>query len=188
MTNAAEIAQLSDSDAALYGSQFEDPLIQEDEFAQAYRRGFNATLRFVRSMGANVDTAEEVAQAAWVRGWQCRSQLMNKHAAGQWVNSIARNLYWSVVSMENRYSDLSDCPVSSNVVRTLEASDALGVCSATESKMLKMFYFEGYTTLEIAEREGLCPTTVRVRLMRIRRSLRERFTSKGTETVFAKAA
>jgi len=40
-----------------------------------------------------VDEAEEIAQAAWVRGWEYREQLRDPGLVGYWVNSIARNLF-----------------------------------------------------------------------------------------------
>lgn len=162
--------------------------IQQDAFAHAYDRGFLTTLRFLRSLGASIDMAEEVAQAAWSRGWQYRAQLVNPLLAGPWVNTIARNLYWNVISMQQRFEKLEDYPVSSSIVSSLEASDMMDSCSELESRMLTLFYIEGYTTMEIAEKEGLCPTTVRVRLMRIRRGLRERITPRLAESPIAKAA
>lgn len=162
--------------------------IQEDAFARAYDRGFLTTLRFLCSLGASKDMAEEVAQAAWTRGWQYRAQLVNPLLAGAWVNTIARNLYWNCISMQRRFEELEDYPVATSIVTYLEASDMMNSCSETESRMLTMFYLEGYTTMEIAEKEGLCPTTVRVRLMRIRRSLRDRVTPRIPETPLAKAA
>lgn len=162
--------------------------IQPDEFAGAYDRGFLTTLRFLRSLGANEDIAEEIAQAAWTRGWQYRTQLTNPLLAGAWVNTIARNLYWNVRSLQQRFQELEDYAVPSNFVSSLEAADMMGSCSELESRLLTMFYIEGYTTMEIAERVGLCPATVRVRLMRIRRSLRERTAPRLSESPIARAA
>jgi DNA-directed RNA polymerase specialized sigma24 family protein len=64
-----------------------------NDYARAFETGFPATLRFLLSRGAAVEEAEEIAQAAWVRGWEYRDQLRDPGLVGFWVNSIARNLF-----------------------------------------------------------------------------------------------
>src|SRR5580658_5633985 len=64
-----------------------------NEYAQAFETGFPATRRFLLSRGAAIEEAEEIAQAAWVRGWEFRDQLRDPGLVGFWVNSIARNLF-----------------------------------------------------------------------------------------------
>ena len=48
---------------------------------------------FSVSRGAALEEAEEIAQAAWARGWEYREQLRDPGLVSYWVNSIARNLY-----------------------------------------------------------------------------------------------
>ncbi len=150
------------------------PRLDESNYAAAYQNGFKTTLRLVRFLGANAETAEEVAQAAWARGWQCRKQLLCPELVGAWVNAIARNLYRGVIRLEKRFLQLEDLAVPSKLFNNLDAVTIIDNCSELDSRMLTLYYLEGYSTREIAEREKLCPTTVRVRLMRIRRRLRER--------------
>lgn len=40
----------------------------QEQYADAYSRGFDVTKRFLVSHGVSGDTAEEAAQAAWARG------------------------------------------------------------------------------------------------------------------------
>lgn len=49
-----------------------------NEYAKAFETGFPATRRFLLSRGAAVEEAEEIAQAAWVRGWEFRDQLRDR--------------------------------------------------------------------------------------------------------------
>ncbi len=150
-----------------------DPVVvNEAQFTKGYAKGFPITFRFLISLGANPDAAEEVSQAAWARGWQYRDQLMNPAVLGTWVNSIARNLYWTHARSENKLTELADYQTPPTAQRLFEASSLISHCSPVEWKMLTLFYIEGFTTKEIAELEGLCPITVRVRLMRLRRHLR----------------
>ncbi len=164
------------------------PVIDDESFAAAYKRGFLSTLRLLRSIGARADAAEEVAQAAWARGWQYRYQLLNPEALGSWINAIARNLYRAKIVGENRFEELADRPVANRVVLQLEAKDLMDACNERESEMLTLFYVEGYSILEIAEKVRMQPTTVRVRLLRIRRSLRARLETPRSFKLTARAA
>lgn len=148
--------------------------MDEEEYAAAYEIGFLKTLRLIRFKGANLDVAEEVAQAAWARGWQYRSQLHDTSAVVAWVNTIAINLYRSTARLGERFLELKENAVPTTLLRELELGGALVGCSFRETRLISLFYYEGYSTIEIAEKESLCPSTVRVRLMRIRRKLREK--------------
>ena len=148
--------------------------IEEDEFALAYKKGFQMSLHFIKSLGANREMAEEVAQAAWVRGWQYRRQLVDSRLVVAWVNTIAKNLFLSMIVMDRRFDELVEAAAPCTLLRTMEAGIMMKECTEFESKMLTMYYLEGYTAAEIARMENLCATSVRVRLMRIRRSLRQK--------------
>jgi hypothetical protein len=47
-------------------------MMTQESFAAAYRNGFHTTMRLMLSKGLLIDEAEELAQAAWVRGWEAR--------------------------------------------------------------------------------------------------------------------
>src|SRR6478736_2189333 len=90
--------------------------MQAPAYAEAFQNGFGATRRFLLSRGAALEEAEEIAQAAWVRGWEFREQLRDPGLVGFWVNSIARNLFRAkfrsktAVPIEN-----VDCPYTMNM-------------------------------------------------------------------------
>src|ERR1700686_3913705 len=67
--------------------------MQGNTYAEAFQTGFGATRRFLISRGAPLEEAEEIAQAAWARGWEYREQVRDPGLVRYWVNSIARNLY-----------------------------------------------------------------------------------------------
>src|ERR1700758_4578376 len=67
--------------------------MQRDDYAGAFQSGYSATRRYLLAHGAQLEEAEEIAQAAWARGWEYREQLRDPGMIGFWVNSIARNLY-----------------------------------------------------------------------------------------------
>ena len=49
--------------------------MQAPAYAEAFQNGFGATRRFLISRGAPLEEAEEIAQAAWARGWEYCEQL-----------------------------------------------------------------------------------------------------------------
>jgi RNA polymerase sigma factor (sigma-70 family) len=65
---------------------------REKFFGDAYEKGFRRTVAFLRRRGANLDLAEDLAQTAWVRGWEHLSTLRVDQHIQAWVNSIAYNL------------------------------------------------------------------------------------------------
>jgi RNA polymerase sigma-70 factor, ECF subfamily len=143
------------------------------QFAEAFCHGYSMTLRFLLSRGAPGDLAEEIAQAAWVKGWECRDQLLRPHMIGAWVNSIAKNMLKNALRADRRQEPLTErSRTATPPVLVLDLKHILKKCDPRSSVILRGYYFEGYTTEEIAERVGLTPVTVRVRLLRLRRALR----------------
>ena len=67
--------------------------MERKDYGEAFLRCYGATRRYLLASGAAIDEAEEIAQAAWVRGWEYRDQLRDPAMVGFWVNSIARNLF-----------------------------------------------------------------------------------------------
>jgi RNA polymerase sigma-70 factor (ECF subfamily) len=143
------------------------------EYAHAFENGYGATQRFLLSRGAGVEEAEEIAQAAWARGWECRTQLRDPSLVGYWVNSIARNLYRA------RFRNAPSTPIEdadsaySMSLERLEVRLLLDRCSQRDRELLQKS-LEGYSAEEIAQTSGITPTGIRVRLLRIRQALRQR--------------
>jgi RNA polymerase sigma factor (sigma-70 family) len=147
--------------------------MQRNDYAQAFEAGYSVTRRFLLSRGAPLEEAEEIAQAAWVRGWEYRDQLRDPGLVSYWVNSIARNLFRA------RFRDPVQTEIEdNNAVYTLDV-DAIEVlrlldrCSQRDRALLEQS-LEGYSAEEIARMEGITPTGIRVRLLRIRNALRDK--------------
>jgi RNA polymerase sigma factor (sigma-70 family) len=153
-------------------------VMQGNEYAAAFETGYGATRRFLLSRGAGADEAEEIAQAAWARGWEYREQLRDPGLVGCWVNSIARNLYRArfravqPVPLEN-----VDSSYSINL-EDLELQMLLERCPERDRKVLERS-LQGYSAEEIGRTCGLTSTGIRVRLLRIRQALREQLALVG---------
>ena len=146
--------------------------MKRTEYANAFETGFPATRRFLLSRGAAVEEAEEIAQAAWARGWEFRDQLRDPGLVGFWVNSIARNLFRARFRAKVMAPmDGVEAPYQMNL-EEIELHRLLERCSGRDRQLLEQS-LEGYSAEEIARVEGITSTGIRVRLLRIRQSLRQ---------------
>ena len=152
----------------------------QDQFAAAYRLGFSRTVRFLQSSGVQHELAEEIAQAAWSRGWECRAQLKNPAALGIWVNSIAKNLlrvdYRRRKTVEELTEDSATIAASTD---TTALAELLSHCTDEDRTLLVRHYMEGWSSNELAPALGISPVSVRVRLLRIKNALRESLNLSG---------
>ena len=148
-------------------------------YGQAYQRGFDLTVRFLLSRGVHRDNANEVAQAAWVRGWERLGQLRNESLVVTWVNTIALNVYRSLIRREPVNQTLLE-PQDKTVGIDLAAIDiarVLTFCRPSDRRLLEQC-MSGVTTSEMARELGASETAVRIRLLRARRDARSRVEKK----------
>lgn len=147
--------------------------MRRDEYAEAFQTGYGATRRFLLSRGAPLDDAEEIAQAAWARGWEFRNQLRDPILVGFWVNSIARNLFRARFRAPVQVPLDGTDPAYSFDLESIELNRLLDRCPQRDRALLEKS-LEGYSAEEIARSAGITSTGIRVRLMRVRQGLRQR--------------
>ena len=149
-------------------------LIAPESFAEAYANGFRLTVKFLLSKGASVDNAEELAQTAWVRGWEARSQLRIEERLLPWINSIAYRRFCSDRRVAVRQSVFLDTTAANASApgAVVDAKVLLNLCSRTDGTILKHRYLEGMDIAEIAVELGLTEGAVRVRIHRCQAWLR----------------
>ena len=158
-------------------------MINQAEFEQAYTNHYPRTHRFLLSRGIAPTTAEEVAQAAWSKGWERREDLREAGKIGAWVNTIALNLLRRRIRQDKRTTELQqnmDSPTELTVSDRVDAEKLLGEISEQDRDLLLMHVVEGRTSREISESCSLSPVAVRVRLSRAKARLRARFTDRPT--------
>ncbi len=142
-------------------------------YGQAYQRGFDLTVRFLLSRGVQQDNAKEAAQAAWARGWERLNQLRDEALVVTWVNTIALNAYRGVLRKERLNLANLDARDKS-VLIDLAAIDVARVLghSRPQDRMLLEQCLSGASMAEIADRQGVSITAIRIRLLRARRQTR----------------
>jgi DNA-directed RNA polymerase specialized sigma24 family protein len=144
-----------------------------EQFGKAYQNGHQNTVRFLLSRGVTRDIAIDVAQSAWVRGWECRHQLRDDSVLVTWVNTIALNQFRKAIRHDQRYAPLADAPYPKPALNwaALDLALILSRCSLKDRALLKA-QLEGLTAKELSERTGASPTAVRLRLYRARSAAR----------------
>ncbi len=143
-----------------------------NEYGQAYQTGYDRTVRFLISRGAQRDVAQEAAQAAWTRGWERLNQLRNQDTVLTWVNTIALNLYRCFLRRETLNQPLPELLSKFKIdMDAIDVDRLLTLCRPNE-RMLFEQQMHGVTTEEIARDQGVTETAIRIRLMRARRAVR----------------
>ena len=143
-----------------------------EEYGSAYKKGYIRTTRLLVTEGMSWDGAREMAQAAWVRGWERRGQLRDSGMVVTWINTIALNMYRSDLRREPFLRDVPEVPAPPE--RYLAAIDVqliMQVCRKKDRFVLQRYYLDECGTQEIARAQGLTVTAVRLRLLRARRGL-----------------
>ena len=153
-----------------------------EAYGQAYQRGFDRTIRLLLSRGARSECAREAAQAAWAKGWERINQLRNESVVTTWVNTIALNCYRSVLRSENHQLPLTELPTSADVnLGAIDLERFLAWCRPNDRQLFED-YLQGYPIEEIARKQGISYTAVRIRLLRARRSVQARIKDRDIVT------
>lgn len=144
----------------------------ECHYATAYQTGFKRTVRFLVSKGLLADLAEEMSQAAWVRGWERVGQLRSEACVGVWINQIALNLYRRSTQSTRRLRQLEDIPgPAGHNVAAIDLYKLMKRCCPSHQDLLHR-HLQGQTTTEMAREMGASEGALRIRLMKARRALR----------------
>ncbi|MEO8099440.1 MAG: sigma factor [Acidobacteriota bacterium] len=148
----------------------------QNEFGEAYQQGHNRTVAFLLSRGVPNDAAADVAQTAWMRGWQHIEQLREQSLIVPWINTIALNQYRRIVRNRGReegwkasYTDLVTTKLN---WAAIDVRRILGACRPSDRNLLEE-QLKGTPAKELADREGVSATAIRIRLLRARRSARQ---------------
>jgi len=149
------------------------PNLSAETFAEAYRTGLSITERFLISRGCPLDMAEELAQAAWTKGWQYLPQLRDPNLLVHWVNSIALNLRRGMSRMP-MLLPLQECGQPPSLDRNIDLERALAQLAAPDRKWIESFYLEGFAIRELARKGMRSEGSLRIRLHRIRKKIRHR--------------
>jgi DNA-directed RNA polymerase specialized sigma24 family protein len=148
-----------------------------ENYGDAYQSGFQCTVRLLVSRRVPRDHANELAQAAWARGWEQLSQLRDESTVTAWVNTIALNSYRRLVERQNITLPTRICDTTVIDLAAIDLGRILDLCRPSDRLLLEQHLY-GATTKEIAGRQRISETAVRVKLLRARRTARDLIISK----------
>ena len=155
-------------------------VLTRDEYGRAYEEGLEWTVRLLRARGARQESAREIAQAAWMRGWERRSQLRDPDTVTHWVNTIALNLQRSAFRRKRAVEDVSRLHADPAVnFAAIDLALILKHCRNCDRVLLEQ-QINGSTPEEIARQEGVTVSAIHIRLFRARRSARLQIEKKVT--------
>ena len=90
-----------------------------------------------------------------------------------WVNAIALNAYRGILRREPCYVGVPELRTAEASWAALDVGRILGFCHPRDRALLQL-ELEGLTAKEIASKEGVTTTAIRIRLLRARRRVRSK--------------
>jgi RNA polymerase sigma-70 factor (ECF subfamily) len=153
---------------------------------------FTLTLRLIN----NREDAEEVAQDVFIKAYRFLADFRGDSKFSTWLYTITHTTSISFLrkkkqqlyslnnekvqdAIENQNIRMDALPVEQKA-RVITVNKAIGMLSAEDAAVLTLFYKAEQSLEEIGNILGLDPNTVKVRLHRARRKLKEKL-----ETFFA---
>ena len=124
--------------------------------------------------------ADDAAQEATIRAWRYRTSCRNPARPEPWIAGIARREALRAISKRREEAapaerDLVDPRQDlSELVDSLDLWRAISGINGQDRRLLVGHYWQDLPNSELATQLGLAEVTVRVRLHRLRRLLRER--------------
>ena len=120
--------------------------------------------------------SEDAAQNAVLKAYTHLDKLKERRYFKTWMIRILKNECSNFVRSAQRTVNLDACePIGYDLeVPDLDQNRAFDTLNADERLAITLFYFEGYSTLEIAKICEVSEGTVRSRLSRAREALRKK--------------
>ena len=135
----------------------------------------NTLLRAALAILGDVQEAEDAVQETYLRYLEKRPELRDENHEKAWLLKVTANLCKSVLRQRGRHPtvellDVYPAPDSDS----RELVEAVLALPANQRAAVHLFYYEGYSTDEIAAILGQRPGTVRSHLSRGREALRRK--------------
>ena len=134
----------------------------------------NSVLRLAYSYLHNMGDAEEILQESLIRFLQAAPSLENERHEKAWLLRVAGNLSKNRIAYNRlRHADQLEETLAAEQREDLSfVWEAVKRLPSSDREVIHLFYYEGFSTAEIAGILGQKEPTVRSRLMRGREKLR----------------
>lgn len=150
-------------------------------FQQLYQRYQNALLRYGYKVSGDRQIAQDAAQEAWFRLARNIRQLDDPKAFKSWMYQL---VHWSCIDLlkktrgSDQQLDVSDVEPEfsdDNSEQQESLNAAINRLPSLEKQMIHLFYLEEMSVRQVAQVLRISEGTVKSRLNRARRLLKERF-------------
>ena len=134
----------------------------------------NSVLRLAYSYLHNMGDAEEILQESLIRFLQAAPSLENERHEKAWLLRVAGNLSKNRIAYNRlRHADQLEETLAAEQREDLSfVWEAVKRLPSSDREVIHLFYYEGFSTAEIAGILGQKESTVRYRLMRGREKMR----------------
>lgn len=156
--------------------------MQEEEFIRLGSLYKDSLYRLCYTYLKKSADCDDAVQTALLKLYLCKKTFQSDEHAKNWLYKVAVNECKKIVSSPHRKNiDLEDADLKTE----FKSDDSFEIISAVNSLDIKyrmtvyLHYYEGYTAVEIARLMKTTPSTVRTRLLRARKQLKEKL--KGYE-------
>ncbi|WP_149259142.1 RNA polymerase sigma factor [Actinomadura sp. K4S16] len=160
---------------------------ERDAFTELVSRWHAPVWTFVRRM-LDAGRADDVAQEVWVAVLRGLPRLADPGRFAPWLFTIARRAVLDRLRHEYAVAETpgaAQAPLddpAEGVVDRADLVDALATLPPPEREILILFYLEDLSVADCAQICGIPVGTVKSRLHRARRLLREHLTGKGDQS------
>lgn len=150
-------------------------------FRELVNRYHRDVYRTVYSRIMNREDAEDITQETFIKALMALPQLESPHKFKQWIRRIAINTCINYVKRYNKLAEILEFCLPEEelaLLRMIPAeeyqtwlTEAIQALSETSQRVIWLYYFEGLSYAEMAERVGVSVSTVRSRLHEARQQL-----------------
>lgn len=147
-----------------------------------YRHYHQRLLRYAYKLCGTRELAQEAVQEAWIRAMKTLNRLEDPRAFRSWMYNLVRWRSIDLLRSASRYGE--DTEVSLRETSTMpeiamddanELRQAINRLPLVERQIIHLFYLDELQVKEIARVLDIAAGTVKSRLNRARRLLKERF-------------
>lgn len=147
------------------------------EISEIYNRQVDTVYRICFSFMKNIPDTEDMVQETFLRMMNSGVSFMSEKHEKAWLIVTASNLCKDTLRKWWRYSDNIDDPLLGLHQPPFEVNEVLVAIlelPAQQKTAVYMYYYEGYSTADIAAYSHCSEATVRSRLSRARKTLKRK--------------
>ncbi|MCD8382500.1 MAG: RNA polymerase sigma factor [Clostridiales bacterium] len=145
---------------------------EHQDFEALVCRQENRIYRLALSILGNVQDAEDQTQETFLRYLEKRPVFENEAHESAWLLTVTRNGCISRLRSKSRQNLPLEMDIPTPGPEEREEIEELFRLSAEDREVIHLYYYEGWSTREIAKMTGAKEGTVRSRLSRARDRLR----------------